>query len=92
MADYLSFGYVAGYVGLAFGILVPIPQLYRMIKTGKSNDVSTLTYVFLFLAVTGYLLHAIHISAIVFIASNSLGLTLNGAILTILIRRKLKYG
>ena len=90
MNDYLTLGYIAGYLGLAFGILVPLPQLYRMIKTGKSNDVSLLTYVFLFLAVMGYLIHAIYLGAVVFIVSNALGLTLNTIVLIILIRRKIK--
>lgn len=88
----IDWGYAVGWFGLCFGVLVPIPQLYRMIRTGKSNDVSLLTYVFLFLALTGYLLHAIHISAPVFIVAQSFNLTTNSIILFILIRRKIVYG
>ena len=88
----MDLGYWAGWVGFGFGFLVAPPQLYRMIKTGKSNDVSLTTYVFLFIMMTGYLIHAIYISAPVFIASQIWGLTLNGVILILLIQRKLKYG
>ena len=92
MTDYLSIGYMAGYVGLVFGIFVPLPQLYRMIKTKKSNDVSTLTYVFLCLAMIGYLIHAIWINAPVFIAAQAFNLSTNTIVLSILIGRKVKYG
>ena len=85
-------GYLVGWIGLGFVILVPLPQLYRMIKTGKSNDVSTLTYIFLCLALTGYLIHAVYISAPVFIVAQAFNLTTNSVILIILMRRKLKYG
>ena len=88
----MDIGYLVGWVGLFFGILVPIPQLYKMIKTGKSRSVSLLTYVFLCLAMIGYLIHAIYISAPVFIVAQSVNLTNNSIILIILIRRKLKYG
>ena len=88
----IDWGYLVGWVGLGFGVLVPYPQLYRIIKTKKSNDVSTLTYIFLCLAMTGYLIHAIYIQAPVFITAQSLNLTTNTIILMILIKRKLKYG
>jgi len=88
----IDLGYLAGWLGFGFGFGVAPPQLIRMIKTGKSNDVSLTTYVFLFIMMLGYLIHAIYISSPVFIASQIWGLTFNGAILTILIRRKLKYG
>ncbi len=88
----MEFGYLVGWIGLGFGVLVPLPQLYRMIKTKKSNDVSTLTYVFLCLAMIGYLIHAIYISAPVFIVAQAFNLTNNSVILIILLRRKLKYG
>lgn len=87
-----DFGYIVGWVALIFGIAVPIPQLYRMIKTGKSKDVSSLTYVFLVLAMTGYLLHAIYIHAVIFIVAQSVNLTLNSVILVIKAYRQVKYG
>ena len=81
-----------GWIAVFFGVMVPIPQLYRMIKTGKSKDVSMMTYVFLCIAMTGYLILAISIREWVFIAAQSLNLTTNGVILAIKIRRKLRYG
>lgn len=88
----MEFTEIAGWVALSFGLGVAPPQLYRMIKTGKSNDVSLTTYVFLFIMMTGYLIHAISISAPVFIVAQIWGMLVNGAILTILIRRKQRYG
>ena len=74
------------------GLGVAPPQLYRMLKTGRSRDVSLTTYVFLFVMMTGYLVHAIYISAPVFIVAQIWGLTINGMILIILVKRKVKYG
>ncbi|KKN27720.1 hypothetical protein LCGC14_0861440 [marine sediment metagenome] len=88
----MDIGYLAGWVGLGFGSLVAPPQLYRMIKTGRSRDVSLTTYIFLFIMMSGYLVHALYISAPVFIAAQIWGLIINGAILAILVKRKLKYG
>ncbi len=88
----MDFGYIVGWIALFFGILVPLPQLYRMIKTGRSRDVSLTTYVFLCLAMTGYLLHAIYIGAEVFIVAQAFNLTTNSIVLSILVKRKLRYG
>ena len=85
-------GYIVGWVALFFGICVPLPQLLKMLKTGKSNDVSLLTYVFLFFALIGYLIHAIYIQAPVFIVAQGFNLTTNSIVLFILVKRKLKYG
>ena len=85
-------GYLIGWIALGFGILVPLPQLIKMIRTKKSNDVSLLTYVFLFFALIGYLIHAISIQAPVFIAAQSLNLFTNSIVLFILVKRKLRYG
>ena len=88
----IDIGYLAGWVGFSFGLFVAPPQLWRMIKTKKSRDVSLTTYVFLFIMMSGYLIHAIYIGAPVFIAAQIWGLLINGAILTILLRRKIRYG
>ena len=88
----MDYAHIVGWIAVFFGVMVPIPQLYRMIKTGKSKDVSMMTYVFLCIAMTGYLILAISIREWVFIFSQSLNLTTNGVILAIKIRRKLRYG
>ncbi len=88
----MDIGYLIGWIAIGFGILVPLPQLLKMLKTGKSNDVSLLTYVFLFFALTGYLIHAIYIQAPVFIVAQSFNLFTNSIVLFILVKRKLKYG
>ena len=88
----MDIGYWAGWVALGFGLVVAPPQLIRMIKTKKSNDVSLTTYIFLIVMMTGYLIHSIYIGSPVFIVAQIWGLTVNGAILLLLIRRKIRYG
>ena len=88
----MDYAHLIGWIAVFFGVMVPLPQLYRMVKTGKSKDVSMLTYVFLCTAMTGYLILAIYINEPVFIVAQSLNLITNGVILSIKIRRKLKYG
>ena len=73
----MDFGYVIGWVGLGFGVLVPLPQLYKMFKTRRLEDVSLGTYSLLVCCLVCYLIHAIHIHAVVFIWAQSLNLTSN---------------
>ena len=88
----MDYAHIIGWFAVFFGVMVPLPQLYRMIKTGKSKDVSMLTYVFLCIAMTGYLILAISIGEWVFIVAQSLNLITNSVILSIKIRRKIRYG
>lgn len=80
-------GYWIGWVGVAFGLLVPIPQLYKIYKTKKVNDISLGTYIFLVIALVCYLAHAIYIGSLVFTVAQSINLTTNMAILIYLLRR-----
>ena len=41
---------IIGYIAASLIILTPIPQLYKIIKTKSSKDISILTYSFLLLA------------------------------------------
>ena len=84
----MDFGYLAGWVALGFGVLVAPAQLIKILRTGRTDGISLWTYIFLCLALMGYLIHAIYISAPVFIVSNFLGLTINSIILTMLWRRR----
>ena len=86
MPDYFSLGYIVGYCGVFCGLLVAPPQLYKIWKTGKTKDISLMTYSFLCLAIACYLIHAIHISAIVFIVAQALNLTTNSVILILMVR------
>lgn len=86
----MELGYIIGWVGVAFGVLVPLPQLIKIFKTKSVNDISIWTYAFLCCALLCYLIHAIHIKAIVFIAAQSFNLTTNSIILQILIRNKMR--
>jgi len=84
----MDIGYVVGWVGVLFGLLVPLPQLRKIYKTRKANDVSLGTYIFLVCALCCYLAHAIYIGSVVFTAAQSLNLCTNTAILIYLLRQK----
>ena len=73
-----------GWLGVAFGLLVGPPQLYRIIKTGQSKDVSIWTYRFLVPALICYLIYAVSINDPVFITAQSINISVNGAILTLM--------
>lgn len=75
-----------GWMGVGFGLLVAPAQLYRIIRTRQTRAISTLTYVFLNLALVCYLLHAINIADAVFITAQAVNLAINGAILYLLVR------
>ena len=81
-------GYWIGWMGVAFGLLVAPPQLYKILKTRKIDGISLVTYVFLCLALLCYLIHAIYIESPVFITAQSINLVTNSAILVMLIKRK----
>ncbi len=86
----MEFGYLIGWIGVAFGILVPIPQLLKIKRTKVIDGISLKTYLFLCMAIACYLAHAIYISAEVFIVAQSTNLTTNSIILGILWRRGTK--
>jgi len=83
-------GYWIGWFGVAFGLLVPIPQLIKIYKTRRLSDVSLGTYTFLICCLICYLIHAIHISAEVFVISQSINLATNSIIWILLMRHKFK--
>lgn len=75
------------WIGVALGQTVPLFQIYKMIKTGKSV-ISLWTYVFLVAALVCYFWHALLISDIGFSVAHGLALVTNGSILIMLVRRK----
>jgi len=77
-----------GWLGVAFGLLVAPPQLWKILKTGKTEGISLPTYIFLTLALICYLIHAICIKDAVFITAQSVNLVTNSIILYLLMRRK----
>ena len=78
-------GYLIGWLGVAFGLMVAPPQLIRILLTGETQAISLWTYLFLVLALTCYLLHAIYIKSKVFIVAQSINLVVNSIILVYLI-------
>lgn len=84
----IDYGYLAGYIGILFGLLVAPFQLLKLLKTKSSKDISIGTYICLDTAVFLYTLHAISIHSIVFIISNSLSFLINSFILFLLFKFK----
>lgn len=78
-------GYLVGWMGVAFGLLVAPPQLIKILMTGEVAGISVWTYSFLVLALICYLLHAIYIKSKVFIVAQSVNLITNSVILAYLI-------
>ncbi len=77
-----------GWIGVAFGLLVAPPQLYKILKHKKTQGISLLTYIALVLALLCYLIHAIIIKDAVFITAQSVNLVTNSIILYLLVKRK----
>ena len=92
MSEYLSWGYIVGYAGLFFGICVPFPQLYKILKTKRLTDVSLGTYTFLVICLTCYLIHAIYIKSIVFTIAQGVYVITNSTIWVLLFFNKRKEG
>lgn len=78
-----------GWLGLAIGVCVPIPQLIKLFHK-RGNSVSIGTYALLVGAMACYLIHAVQIKDLVFILAQSFNLVTNSIVLGILVRRK--YG
>jgi len=81
-------GEMIGWFGVLFGLFVAPAQLLRILRTGETRGISLCTYIFLLLALTCYLVHAIMIQDPVFIVAQAINMLSNAAILIILLRRK----
>ena len=88
----MDFGYVIGWCGVAFGLMVAPPQLYKIIKTRRMNDISLVTYSALCITLICYLIHAIYIHSVVFTTAQAINLTINTAIWVMLMRHRFKRG
>ncbi len=72
---------IIGWLGVAFGISVSIPQLIKSVKARSTRGLSRHTYQLLFGAISCYLVRAIAVKEAVFIVSNSIGLLITAAVL-----------
>ncbi len=84
----MEIGTLVGWLGVAFGLFVAPPQLYRIIKTKEVKGISLTTYISLCLAMVCYLIHAVYIGSAVFVTAQSVNLIVNIAILVLLLRRR----
>ena len=83
----LVIGYWIGWAGVLTGLLVAPPQLLKIIRTGKTDGISIVTYWALVFALLFYLIHAIYIGSLVFVVAQAINLLTNGVILIMLLRR-----
>ena len=70
-----------GWLGVAFGVSVSIPQLVKSVRARSTRGLSKHTYQLLLGAISCYLIRAIAVREPVFIVSNSAGLVITAAIL-----------
>lgn len=70
-----------GWLGVAFGISVSIPQLVKSVRARSTRGLSKHTYQLLFGAIACYLVRAIAVKEPVFIVSNAFGLVITAAVL-----------
>ena len=87
----MEFGYVIGWVGVFFGLLVAPPQLIKILRSGKTEGISVLTYIFLTCALACYVWHSFYINSVVFQVAQSIGLTVNLTILYLLVKSRVCY-
>ncbi len=88
----MDFGHIVGWIGVGCGLMVAPFQLWKIIKTGRMNDISLITYSFLCLALVSYLIHAIYIKSAVFTTAQSVNLAVNTTIWIFLMRHRFKRG
>ncbi len=72
---------IIGWLGVALGVSVSIPQLVKSLRARSTKGLSKHTYQLLFGAISCYLIRAIAVKEPVFIVSNSAGLVVTTAIL-----------
>ena len=78
---------IVGVIGLCFAMMVSLPQLHKIISTGRF-DVSRLSYTFLVLSLLFYICHAVLIGDGISVVSRGMNLVTNSAILILIFRRK----
>ncbi len=72
---------IIGWMGVAFGISVSIPQLIKSVRSRSTQGLSKHTYQLLFGAISCYLIRAIAVGEAVFIVSNAFGLVITASVL-----------
>jgi len=76
-----NFTLILGSIAVFLSVSCGIPQLFKMIQTGSSDNISPTTYKMLLVAVSFYLVRAIYIHAPIFIISNALNIIISSCIL-----------
>ena len=72
---------IIGWLGVALGVSVSIPQFIKSIRTRSTKGLSKHTYYLLLAAISCYLIRAVAVREAVFIISNVIGLFITVAFL-----------
>ncbi len=72
---------IIGWLGVAVGVWVNVPQAWRIYKTRSCKDVSVWTYRLLLVCVICYFIKAVSIGEPVFIVSNGIGIVVTSSVL-----------
>ena len=72
---------IIGWLGVVLSILISVPQFIKSAKEKSTKGLSKQTYQLLFLTIVCYLVRAIAIKELIFIASNAINLVVTGAVL-----------
>ena len=84
----MEFGQIIGWVAVGLGLFVAPPQLIKILRYRRVDDIALLTYIALVAYISCALIYAIHIRDAVFITTQSINLSVNSAILVLVIRNK----
>lgn len=84
----MDFGYVIGYIGLVFGISIPIPQLIKCYKTRSVRDLAPLTFCLIVTWMACSFVYAVYRGDLLFMISQGYALVMNGTILMLIFRHR----
>jgi MtN3 and saliva related transmembrane protein len=79
---------IVGYIATAFTVLAFIPQVWQVLKTRKTKDISLATFLFLLAGAMAWFTYGILLNSAPIIITNSI----IGVFQSIIIGFKLKYG
>lgn len=81
---------IVGWIAVGFGVLIPIPQLHKIIKTSSSRDVALGTYIAIVSYIICALFHAVYIQDLIFIIIQCTNLVTNSIVLSFILYHRRK--
>ncbi len=72
---------IIGWIGVALGVCVSVPQLCQILRTRRAGDVSVWTYRLLLAVCLCYLVRAVAIGELIFVVSNAVNIGISAWVL-----------